>query len=133
MGAVRRLRACVQNWPDAETDAYHPSCCRFPKACSATVYDPQRVREEDLEDVGGELASDRLAQPLDVELVDDRAAARGLGCPVGLVGLWRGMGTTFWRSGDVLLVCHGEVVVGRQRLTGDGGPAGDYEVVVNTR
>lgn len=45
----RRLRACVENWPDAETGAYHPSCCRFPKSCSAAVYDEERVTEADLE------------------------------------------------------------------------------------
>ena len=45
----RRLRTCVENWPDAETGAYHPSCCRFPKSCSATVYDKQRVTDDDLE------------------------------------------------------------------------------------
>lgn len=45
----RRLRACVENWPDAETGAYNPSCCRFPKSCSATVYDEEHVTEADLE------------------------------------------------------------------------------------
>jgi hypothetical protein len=47
----RRLRACVENWPDAETGEYNPACCRFPKSCSATVYDPERVTEADLEPI----------------------------------------------------------------------------------
>jgi transcriptional regulator with XRE-family HTH domain len=46
---MRRLRPCVEAWPGAETGAYDPRCCRFPKSCSATVYDPERVDEADLE------------------------------------------------------------------------------------
>lgn len=49
--ADRRLRACVERWTEAETMAYDPRCCRFPKSCSATVYDPDRVDESDLEPV----------------------------------------------------------------------------------
>ncbi len=44
-----RLRACVESWPECETGAYSPSCCRFPKSCSATVYDETQVKPEDLE------------------------------------------------------------------------------------
>lgn len=47
----RRLRACVEAWPECETDAYDPRCCRWPKSCSATVYDPEQVANEDLEPV----------------------------------------------------------------------------------
>lgn len=46
---TRRLRGCVERWPDAETGEYNPHCCRFPKSCSATVYDADRVTDEDLE------------------------------------------------------------------------------------
>jgi hypothetical protein len=46
----RRLRACVETWPGAETGAYNPRCCRFPKSCSATVYDPELVTDDDLEE-----------------------------------------------------------------------------------
>ncbi len=28
---------CAKNWPDASPGDYHPSCCRFPKSCSADV------------------------------------------------------------------------------------------------
>lgn len=45
-----RIRACVETWPDCETGLYDPRCCRFPKSCSATAYDPEQVTEEYLED-----------------------------------------------------------------------------------
>lgn len=44
----RRLRSCVEQWPECEPDAYNPACCRFPKSCSCL---PGRdVPEEWLED-----------------------------------------------------------------------------------
>jgi hypothetical protein len=46
---TRRLKACVENWPDAEEGAYDPRCCRWPKSCSATIYRPDRVADADLE------------------------------------------------------------------------------------
>lgn len=46
-----RLRTCVEAWPDCAEGEYHPSCCRFPKTCSCTVYDPARVSAEDLEEM----------------------------------------------------------------------------------
>jgi hypothetical protein len=46
---TRRLRACVEAWPECREGGYDPRCCRFPKSCSATVYDPQYVTEADLE------------------------------------------------------------------------------------
>jgi hypothetical protein len=45
-----RLKSCVENWPEAQTGEYNPACCRFPKSCSADVYDPQYVKDEDLEE-----------------------------------------------------------------------------------
>ena len=51
-----RLRACVEAWPGAETGAYDPRCCRFPKSCSATAYDPEQVTDEVLEDPPGDTA-----------------------------------------------------------------------------
>lgn len=47
-GAVRRLRACVENWPECAEGEYNPRCCRWPKSCSATVYDGL-VADADLE------------------------------------------------------------------------------------
>lgn len=47
----RRLRSCVEQWPECETGDYDPACCRFPKSCSATVYDDDRVTDADLEPV----------------------------------------------------------------------------------
>jgi hypothetical protein len=45
----RRLLACVQAWPECEEGTYDPRCCRFPKSCSATVYDPAQVADDELE------------------------------------------------------------------------------------
>jgi hypothetical protein len=50
---TRRLRSCVEAWPDCFTGGYDPSCCRFPKSCSATVYDEEDMKEEDLEPAPG--------------------------------------------------------------------------------
>lgn len=44
-----RLKSCVENWPDCETGDYNPACCRFPKSCSATVWDAEYVTPDDLE------------------------------------------------------------------------------------
>lgn len=46
---TRRLRVCVDAWPECEEGAYDPRCCRFPKSCSCTVYDEAQVSEADLE------------------------------------------------------------------------------------
>lgn len=45
----RRLRACVEAWPECEPMAYNPACCRFPKSCSCTGYRPGEVTDDDLE------------------------------------------------------------------------------------
>jgi hypothetical protein len=44
----RRLRTCVQNWPQCAEGLYDPRCCRFPKSCSCTIYD-NGTKESDLE------------------------------------------------------------------------------------
>lgn len=46
---TRRLRACVEAWPEAYEGGYNPDCCRFPKSCSCTVYLDEEVTEADLE------------------------------------------------------------------------------------
>lgn len=56
---LRRLRTCVEQWPDAQTGSYDPRCCRFPKSCSATVYDAERVAEGDLEPVTTAVTTER--------------------------------------------------------------------------
>lgn len=45
--ATRWIRdpACVERWPEAESFAYDPRCCRFPKSCSATI--PSAIPEGD--------------------------------------------------------------------------------------
>lgn len=45
----RRLRSCVEAWPECHEGGYDPQCCRFPKSCSCDVYDPARVTDADLE------------------------------------------------------------------------------------
>lgn len=30
----RRIRTCVEQWPECESGMYDPRCCRFPKSCS---------------------------------------------------------------------------------------------------
>lgn len=44
-----RLKSCVEQWPECEEGKYDPRCCRFPKSCSCTIYDPKKVNPEDLE------------------------------------------------------------------------------------
>lgn len=39
---IRRDSRCVTNWSDCSDGEYDPSCCRFPKSCSATSV-PNRV------------------------------------------------------------------------------------------
>jgi hypothetical protein len=49
----RRWKSCVEEWPECETGAYDPHCCRFPKSCSPHPYqeaiDAGNVTEADLE------------------------------------------------------------------------------------
>lgn len=35
---TRRLRECVERWPECATSMYDPRRSRFPKSCSATIY-----------------------------------------------------------------------------------------------
>lgn len=49
----RRLRECVEAWPDCETGLYDPHCCRFPKSCSCTIYDETMTPESALEPARG--------------------------------------------------------------------------------
>jgi hypothetical protein len=50
-GPVRepRLKACVEAWPECYEGGYDPACCRFPKSCSADVYDLEHVTDDQLE------------------------------------------------------------------------------------
>lgn len=79
---TRRLRTCVENWPEAETGAYDPRCCRFSKSCSATVYDEGRVADGDLEPVVVRPTFDVAAEPglfnkFRVERLDGRDQSGG--------------------------------------------------------
>lgn len=52
---TRRLKSCVEAWPDCAEGEYNPYCCRFPKSCSCTIVHNQAAlddpewREENLE------------------------------------------------------------------------------------
>lgn len=46
---MRRLKACVETWPECHDGDYHPYCCRWPKSCSCSSYNEDYVKEEDLE------------------------------------------------------------------------------------
>ena len=50
MDTRRRIKECVENWPEAEEGKYDPRCCRFPKSCSCTVY-WDGITEDELEPV----------------------------------------------------------------------------------
>lgn len=49
----RRLKTCVQTFPNADTGEHNPRCCRFPKNCSPyasiEAYQAGNVSEADLE------------------------------------------------------------------------------------
>ena len=34
----RRLKSCVDQWPECNSGEYNPACCRFPKSCSPHGY-----------------------------------------------------------------------------------------------
>lgn len=60
----RRLKSCVEAWPECETGEYNPSCCRFPKSCSSTVYSEEHVTEDDLEPPAALVAAQGAARPV---------------------------------------------------------------------
>lgn len=46
---IRRESACVQEWAGCDSGEYNPSCCRFPKSCSATSVRNRAYRAGSLE------------------------------------------------------------------------------------
>ena len=84
-GARVRDPACVERWPECEEGAYHPDCCRFPKSCSCTVYEPPassgaKQAERSVED-------DYLVRTA-LQLADDhRERCPGAACTVTLTSL----------------------------------------------
>lgn len=44
-----RLKHCTEQWPECTDGEYNPSCCRFPKSCSCTIYNDDTPPDE-LED-----------------------------------------------------------------------------------
>lgn len=51
--STRRLKSCIEKWPDAEIGQYNPACCRFPKNCNPfgriEAVEAGNLREEHLE------------------------------------------------------------------------------------
>jgi hypothetical protein len=79
---TRRLLGCVENWPDCYTGGYDPKCCRFPKSCSATVYDLDLFPATELEPWPGDTVAEQPADP-NAFTVDD--IARTFGVPRHLI------------------------------------------------
>lgn len=46
--AETRYAGCIEQWPDCESGAYHPSCCRFPKSCSCEKISGHAAEGDDL-------------------------------------------------------------------------------------
>lgn len=48
LALIQHNRECIARWPECESGAYDPRCCRFPKSCSADI-EPERTeaREQD--------------------------------------------------------------------------------------
>lgn len=45
----RRLKSCIEQWPECWSGDYNPLCCRFPKSCSCQSYSEEYVQDCDLE------------------------------------------------------------------------------------
>lgn len=46
----RRLKSCIEEWPECYSGGYDPRCCRFPKSCSC-MDSPLLVSEDNLEPI----------------------------------------------------------------------------------
>lgn len=65
----RRLKTCVEAWPDCVSGEYNPACCRFPKSCSCMA-DPDETPGHLLEpvpDTGADHESAGVRIPKDPE------------------------------------------------------------------
>lgn len=38
---------CIENWPECYSGGYDPRCCRFPKSCSAAIWEEKDLEECD--------------------------------------------------------------------------------------
>jgi hypothetical protein len=61
----RRLLSCIEQWPYCSEGEYDPSCCRFPKSCSCTIYS-DNTPDELLESRHDEVPIIRSAEKLRV-------------------------------------------------------------------
>lgn len=78
----RRIKACVEAWPECSEGEYNPACCRFPKSCSCDIYndgiDPALLEDPPTEhhvgtlDLSGEgnRAEERLPNNIDPQAVE---------------------------------------------------------------
>lgn len=83
---IRRLRECVELWPDCTPDGYDPRCCRFPKSCSCTAYDIATTPESELESVQY-MKCRRCGKEVTAEVAEER---REDGVPVYDCGCYMG-------------------------------------------
>jgi hypothetical protein len=82
---MRRLKTCVENWPECESGMYDPRCCRFPKSCSCMSYDLELVEESELEPVVAHV------EPM-------TAIDHGTGTSVAFACPWCGRPMRLWRG-----------------------------------
>lgn len=80
----RRLKSCVEAWPECSSGEYNPACCRFPKSCSCLA-DPAEVDESLLEPappiarcptLDAEWDGDSTTRPITPDLPDDVREAK---------------------------------------------------------
>ncbi len=133
----RRLRLCVERWPDALSGTYDPRCCRFPKSCSPHGY-LEAVAVGNLTDA--DLEPLRLPAVADEVVLDDQCPITGRLCdrPCGGAclrgqedppGTWALYGFTV-PDGRQLAGCWMQVLVGPirpphvvlARMSGELGP-----------
>lgn len=43
---TRRLKECVEAWPECAEGEYDPRCCRFPKSCSCDIIHNQALLDD---------------------------------------------------------------------------------------
>lgn len=91
---MRRLLACVREWPECETFGYDPRCCRFPKSCSCDCYDPATVNPEDLEPLSASVTLNSGVGPTDPPEPAERLSA------AAVEGKAADGSATGWESGD---------------------------------
>lgn len=60
--------SCVEAWPECESGAYNPRCCRFPKSCSCeshNIVTPEAARDEAIDRVEDHAREDWMIAAID--------------------------------------------------------------------